>query len=60
MTLIRATTPSAPQWLFYSPGSPNFSCPVIAVQELVCHPKSGENAHFFRPTRLFGLMMTKF
>ena len=60
MRLIPATTPSAPQWLIYSLGSPNFSCPVIAVREFVCHPMSGDNAHFFRSTRLCGLMLTKF
>ena len=59
MRLILATTPSAPEWLNYSLGSPNFICPVIAVREFVCHPMSGENAHFFRSTRLCGLM-TKF
>ena len=60
MRLIPATTPSAPQWLIYSLGSPNFSCPVIAVREFACHPMSGDNAHFFRSIRLCGLMMTKF
>ena len=41
MRLIPVTTPSAPQWLIYCLGSPNFSRPVIAVRELVCHPMSG-------------------
>ena len=60
MRLIPATTPSDTQWLIYSHGSPNFSCPVIAVREFVCHPMSRDNAHFFRSTRLCGLMMKKF
>ena len=55
-----ATTPADPQRLIYSLGSPNFSSPVIAVREFVCHPMSGDNAHFFRSTRLCGLMMKKF
>ena len=52
MRLIRAATPLAPQWLRHSLGSSNFSCPVIAVRELVCHKMSGDNTHFFRSTRL--------
>ena len=60
MRLIPATTPSAAQWLIYSIDSPNFSCPDIAVRELVCHPMSGDNAHFFCSTQLCGLILKKF
>ena len=43
MRFIPSTKPSAPQGLIYSLGSPNFSCPVIAVHEFLCHPMSGDN-----------------